>query len=243
MDQVETRRGKLQSCALSRFSPSTVCRLTSVLPCLRGCCPLSCACACVSSRRRRILRLHVDYFDCDDYPLPPTNAATSPQAPPRNSIGAAACSSGAIGPGEHGVGWGSSGEYGGARPPCMRIAKEGVIVVLKCRATSADVDVADAYTASAPSGFSDVEDGMCGARLLGSAGPRGSFGRGSFLLWMGGGGRSTWTGRGSTSFVSSNLMGDCVGESRSRGLLRRLALRCCTRLEQVMYVDCRPAMT
>jgi hypothetical protein len=69
----------------------------------------------------------------------------------------------------------------------MRIAKEGVIVVLKCRATCADADVADAYPASAPSGFGDVEDGVCGARsfvsLLGSAGPRGSVGSGSFLMW------------------------------------------------------------
>ena len=99
------------------------------------------------------------------------------------------CSGAGIVPGEHGVGQGSRVEYGGDRPSCMRIAKEGVIVVLKCRATSADADVSDAFTASAPRrGVGDVEDGVCGARsfwsLLGSAGPRGSFGSGTFLLWM-----------------------------------------------------------
>ena len=133
----------------------------------------------------------MDYFD--HYPLPPTNAATPPHTPPRmptlSGAAAPACSGAGIVPGEHGVGQGSRVEYGGDRPSCMRIAKEGVIVVLKCRATSADADVSDAFTASAPRrGVGDVEDGVCGARsfwsLLGSAGPRGSFGSGTFLLWM-----------------------------------------------------------
>ena len=212
----------------SRLTRMRLCLFVSVCVCL---CLSVCAHAHYPPHRRRVLRLDVDYFD--HCPPPSPTAATPPHTPPRTPT--------LCGAAERGAGGGLGCGHDGAHSSCLRHVKEGVIVVLKCRATAADADVADAYNASAPSGVRDHDDAVCGnsffSLLLGFAGPRGIFGYAGCLLWgLGRGGRSPWTGRKwglSGNWNNLNLVGECVaGESRS--WLRRLALRSFACSEQVL---------
>ncbi len=121
---------------------------------------------------RRVLQIHVDYFEHVPFSAICTTAPISSQKLPNASFDGCEHSANGCGGGEGGRGWGSSGgASAGSRLPArgMRHHKEGVIVLLKCRVTRADSDVAATLSSSARTRSGMHECGDAGVQTMRAA--------------------------------------------------------------------------
>ena len=121
---------------------------------------------------RRVLQIHVDYFEHVPFSAICTTAPISSQKLPNASFDGCENSANGCGGGEGGRGWGSSGgASAGSRLPArgMRHHKEGVIVLLKCRVTRADSDVTATLSSSARTRSGMHECGDAGVQTMRAA--------------------------------------------------------------------------